>query len=78
MRINSLIKLWFGLFNFPLHFENIVLQYYDQDFYNIQLPAVESQNKQTCIKLGSSVYWELSHPDHELSSEGLTTVTECS
>ena len=58
----ALVRAGFGLFHLLLYFEELVLKYHDQDPYNNQLAAVQSQNKQACInviKPGSVVYWEV-------------------
>ena len=58
----ALVRAGFGLFHLLLYFEELVLKYHDQDPYNNQLAAVQSQNKQACINLikpGSVVYWEV-------------------
>ena len=55
----ALVRAGFGLFHLPLYFEELVLNYHDQDPYNNQLAAVQSQIKQACtnmIKPGSVVY----------------------
>ena len=71
--------IWFVLFTFALW--KLVLKYHDQDPYNNQLAAVESQNKQAyinMIKPGYVVYWEVTMFLNSFEfSEGLTTVTEC-
>ena len=51
--------IWFHLL---LYFEELALKYHDQDPYNNQLAAVQSQYKQACINMmkpGSVVYWEV-------------------
>ena len=58
----ALVRAGFGLFHLLLYFEELVLKYHDQYPYNNQLAAVQSQNKQACIKMikpGSVVYWEV-------------------
>ena len=58
----ALVRVGFGLFYLFLYFEELVLKYHDQDPYNNQLAAVQSQNKQACINMikpGSVVYWEV-------------------
>ena len=58
----ALVRAGFGLFHLLLYFEELVLKYHDQDPYNNQLAAVQSQNKQACINMikpGSVVYWEV-------------------
>ena len=55
----ALVRAGFGLFHLLLYFKELVLKYHDQDPYNNQLAAVQSQNKQACINMikpGSVVY----------------------
>ena len=63
LAVNSiaLVRAEFGLFHLLLYFEELAidLKYHDQDPYNNQLAAVQSQDKQACISLikpGSVVY----------------------
>ena len=61
-RVLALVRAGFGLFHLLLYFKELVLKYHDQDPYNNQLAAVQSQNKQACINMikpGSVVYWEV-------------------
>ena len=47
----GLFELWFGLFYIILHLEKLVLKYHNQNFYNNELVAIESQNKQAYINM---------------------------